>query len=372
MARAPAVQEIEELPEADRLAGYPHPRDTRVLLGHERSEASLVEMFGSGRAHHGWLLTGREGIGKATLAYRRATFLLADPSERDPFGASLAVGEETAASRQVKALSHPGLLLLRRPYITKDKRFATAITIDEVRKLRAFLVRSVDPGAWRVVIVDQADELNLNAANALLKSLEEPPPRTVFLLISSEPGRLLATIRSRCRKFEMAPLAAEPLRRAAHAALAAAGRDPPAEADWQQLTHLAAGSVRRLLGLAATGGLDLYKRVHGAVAAIPDVPWIDVHRLADECAAHGAEQKFELLFELLLGLLARVIRTAATGEGEADERALVARLTGQGRLASLAELWETVVREKADAQILNLDKRALILETFARLEAVAR
>ena len=372
MARAPATQEIEELPEADRLGDYPHPRDTRVLVGHEAAEARLAEAFGSGRMHHGWLLTGREGIGKATLAYRLATFLLADPSERDPFGASLAIGEDAQASRQVRALSHPGLLLLRRPYIPKDKRFATAITIDEVRKLRAFLVRSVDAGAWRVVIVDQADELNINAANALLKSLEEPPPRTVFLLVSSEPGRLLQTIRSRCRTFDLQPLEPAALRKAAALALEAAGKESPADADWPLLMHLAGGSVRRLLGLAGTGGLDLFKRVNGALAALPNVAWGDIHRLADDCTGIGTEQKFELLYELLLGLLARLVRAEATGEGTAEECALAARIAGNGRLASLAELWETVVREKAEAQALNLDRKTLILETFARLEALGR
>jgi DNA polymerase-3 subunit delta' len=372
MARAPALQDIEELPEADRLEGYPHPRATRVLYGHEAVESRLAETFGSGRMHHGWLIAGREGIGKATLAYRLAAFLLADPSERDPFGASLLVDAETVASRQVKALSHPGLLVLRRPYDTKTKRFVASIPIDEVRKLRAFLARSADGGAWRVVIVDQADELNVNAANALLKSLEEPPPRTVFLLLSSEPGRLLATIRSRCRTLDLAPLAPDALRKAAAAAIEAAGREPLAEADWPALAHLAGGSVRRLLGLAAAGGLDLYKKMYAAVSGLPKVQWSDIHRLADECSGAGAEQKFELFYDLLLGLLARLARAEAMGQGTTEETALAARLAGNGRLASLAQLWETLVREKAEAQALNLDKKTLILETFVRLEALAR
>ncbi len=372
MARAPATQEIEEVPEADRLGDYPHPRNTRLLIGHEAAEARLAETFGTGRMHHGWLLTGREGIGKATLAYRLAAFLLADASERDPFGGTLAIGEDSQASRQVRALSHPGLLLLRRPWQSDKKRHATSITIEEVRKLRAFLVRSVDAGAWRVVIVDQADELNINAANALLKSLEEPPARTVFVLISSEPGRLLPTIRSRCRTFDLQPLEPAALRKAATMALEAAGKDVPAEGDWPVLTHLAGGSVRRLLGLAATGGLDLYKRIHAAVSALPRVAWGDIHRLAEECSGIGTEQKFELTFELLLSLLSRLVRAEATGEGTAEERALAARLAGNGRLASLAELWETVVREKGEAQALNLDRKTLILETFARLETLGR
>jgi len=200
MARAPAVHEIEELPEADRLEGFPHPRATARLYGQEIAERTLADAFASGRMHHGWLLSGPEGIGKATLAYRFARFVLADAASRDMFGQSLDAPDDGASARQVRALSHPGLLVIRRAYDTKTKRFPATIPVDDVRRLKTFLGRTSETGAWRVVIVDRADELNISAANALLKSLEEPPPRTIFLLVSSAPGRLLTTIRSRVGK----------------------------------------------------------------------------------------------------------------------------------------------------------------------------
>ena len=214
MARAPAMVEAEELPEADRLEGFPHPRVTQALIGHADAEREMAEAFAGGRMHHAWLITGREGIGKATLAYRLARHVLARPQERDAAGKSLEVGAETTAARQVLALSHPGLLVLRRPWDPRAKRFAASILIDEVRRLRSFLGHTAGDGAWRVVIVDAADELNINAANALLKSLEEPPTRAMFLLIASEPSKLLPTIRSRCRRLDLQPLAPEDLRRA--------------------------------------------------------------------------------------------------------------------------------------------------------------
>ena len=206
MARAAATVEIDELPEADRLEGFPHPRQTKKLFGHEAAERVLAESLSDGRMHHAWLVCGRQGIGKATLAYRFARAALAHPSERAANGQSLEVGEDTSAARQVRALSHPGLLVLRRPYDEKGKRFAASIPIDEVRRLRSFLSHRAGEEAWRVVIVDEANELNVNAANALLKSLEEPPARAVFLLVSSAPGRLLPTIRSRCRMLSLQPL----------------------------------------------------------------------------------------------------------------------------------------------------------------------
>lgn len=372
MARAPVAQEIAVLPESDRLEGFPHPRETKTLYGHADAEHMLAEALGAGRIHHGWLLTGPKGIGKATLAYRFARAALVTPQERQAAGESLDIGEATSASRQVRALSHPGLLVLRRPYDEKSKRFATSIPIDEVRRLKSFLAHSAGEGAWRVVIVDEANELNLNAANSLLKSLEEPPPRTVFLLISSAPGRLLATIRSRCRVLTLKPLGPTDLRAAVAQALAAAGQDEPDAAQWPVLERLAEGSAGRLLGLMGTGGLELNERITRLIAGLPRVDWRTVHALSDELQPIAAHPRFELFFELLLNAIERLVRVQATGEGAQDERDLAARLIGAERLASFAAVWERVGRAKAETVALNLDRKTLIIETFGRLAAAAQ
>jgi DNA polymerase-3 subunit delta' len=272
----------------------------------------------------------------------------------------------------VRALSHPGLLVLRRPYDAKAKRFPVSIPIDEVRRLRSFFALTAADEAWRVVVVDQADELNVAAANALLKSLEEPPVRTLFVLVSSEPGGLLPTIRSRCRTLPMAPLPSAPLRAAVLQALGASGRAEPQPDDWPVLERLAEGSVRRALALIAAGGLEINARLLGLVTSLPALDWSQVHALADELAPAAAEQRLELFFELLLGLLARTVRASATATGEPEEVKIADRFGGEGRLASMAELWETLAREKAEAAALNLDRKSLVLGTFARLEAAAR
>jgi len=372
MARAPAAQETEELPEADRLEGFPHPRETARLYGHAAAEAALVETFATERMHHGWLLTGREGIGKSTLAYRLARYVLARPEERDRAGQSLDIAADTMAARQVKALSHPGLLVLRRPYDPRAKRFAASILIDEVRRLRSFLGHTAGEGAWRVVIVDAADDLNINAANALLKSLEEPPVRALFLLVASEPSKLLPTIRSRCRRLDLAPLGAVDLERAAGAALAAASVEMPPAGAWPRLARLAEGSVRRALQLAGGGGLELYDRIEAIFAKLPAVDWQAAHTLSDGLAFGAQEQRFEAFWDLFLDLLARLVRARATGLGEAAELALAERLIPEGRLAAWAGLWEAALREKTEVQELNLDRKALILGMLARLEAVSR
>jgi DNA polymerase III subunit delta' len=371
MARAPALQEIDALPEADRFGDFLHPRATKSLHGHDAAERVFVEAVASGRMHHGWLITGREGIGKATLAYRVARYLLADKSERDAFGQSLLVADETTAARQVLALSHPGLLVLRRPYDQKAKRFAASIPVDEVRRLKGFLAHAADHNAYRVVIVDSADELNPNAANALLKSLEEPPARTVFLLVSSEPGRLLPTIRSRCRTLMLAALDAENLRKAVLAAVASADVEPPGPQDWDKLVAISEGSVRQALSVASTGGLKLYGKVQTLVTSLPSIDWASVHSLGDELSGTAVTENFITFFDLLQGMLARLIRAAATNTGAAADVTLARRLIAPASLPAWAELWDQVTRETPEVLQLNLDRKAHILLTAAKLEAVA-
>ncbi len=372
MARAPALQEVDDLPEADRLEGFPHPRETRALFGHEAAEAELARVFAGGRLHHAWLITGPAGIGKATLAYRLAGHVLAAAAERDTSGRSLQIPEQTSTARQIRARSHPGLLVLRRPYDVRAKRFSASIPVDEVRRLRAFLGLTAGEDAWRVVIVDSADELNINAANALLKSLEEPPARGLFLLIAAEPSRLLPTIRSRCRRLDLKPLGHEALRLACAQALAAAGADMPDPSQWPLLERLAEGSVRRALQLAAGGGVDLYERVAGLFAKLPALDWQAVHTLADQLATSAQEQRYEAFLDLLLDQTARLVRARATGQGDEADLALAGRLIQEERLPAWAAAWEEIVRERADTALLNLDRKALVMGVFARLEGLAR
>lgn len=376
MARAPASADLDNVPEPDRLEGFPAPRETERLYGQAAAESAFLEAFRSGRLHHAWILSGRPGIGKATFAYRIARFLLAANAERDMFGTSLDINAGTQAARLVGCLSHPDLLVLRRPYEFKTKKLKTEITIDEVRRLRSFLGMAAGGEGWRVVIVDPADELNINAANGLLKSLEEPPPRTIFLLVSSAPERLLPTVRSRCRTLACVQLDDENLRRAVAQAINASGEDVtaalPSGEEWQILAALSEGSVRRFLDLHAAKGLDLHRRIAGLLASLPALDWLQVHQLGDELASPAAEARYELFFDLLLGLLARMVRAAAAGGGGEAERQLAARLGLQDTLAAWAQLWETTVAEKADVDALNLDRKALILQTFQRLVQASR
>ncbi len=195
------IENAEALPEADRADGCPHPRGVYSLLGHETAEARFLKAMRSGRMHHAWLLIGPKGIGKATLAYRMARKLLGGQSL---LSTSLDIPESDEISQRVEALTHGNLFLLRRPYDAKLKRFRQDIPVDRVREVSGFFQETAaETGTWRVCIIDSADELNRNSENAILKLLEEPPSKTLFILISSAPGRLLPTIRSRCMALEL-------------------------------------------------------------------------------------------------------------------------------------------------------------------------
>ncbi len=372
MARAPLAAAIEELPEADRLEGFPHPRMTAALFGHAGAEQIMAEALGSDKHHHAWLITGPEGIGKATFAYRVARAALARPEDRGMFGSGLDVDPGTTAYRQVTSLSHPGLVVIRRAYDQKAKRFASTISVDDVRRLKAFLALSAEEGGRRVVIVDSADEMNINAANALLKSLEEPPPRTIFLLVANAPGRLLPTIRSRCRMLPLSPLVSADLKRATAQALAAAGKPEIAAAEFASLEALALGSVRRLLALQEGGGIALQSKIDKVFSSLPAGDLKAAHMLSDELAPAAAEQKFALFYELFLATLQRLVKTQATGQGSEADRTRASRVIGPARLATFASLWETLARDKAEALALNLDRKALVLSALAKLEIASR
>jgi DNA polymerase III subunit delta' len=350
--------------EPDRLAGFSAPREVDRLFGHQSAQQELAAAFESGRMHHAWLIVGPEGVGKATLAYRFARAVLGDGE---------AVDRDHPVFRKVAALSHPNLLLIRRSWVEKSKRWSQWILIDEVRRLRGFLGHSAGEGGWRVVIVDRADELNQSAANALLKALEEPPPRTLFLLISSAEGRLPVTIRSRTRTLRVRDLGQDDLERAVRAALERDGH----KADDKTLATalaLSEGSVRRALELISGEGIELYDEIASSLAALPEIEGPRLHRQVARLAGAGDSERLDLYLSLLLGLVERLIRFTATAEGGAtrDERTLAGRLVSPANLGHWAEAWEAISEAKAEAFALNLDRSLLVLETWFRLQATAR
>ncbi|ASP22790.1 DNA polymerase III subunit gamma/tau [Antarctobacter heliothermus] len=382
------MSDLADLPEPDRLTGAPHPRETARVIGQSEAEQTFLTAYTSGRLHHGWLLTGPRGTGKATLAWEIARFLLATPPDEGDglFGAppppdTLHIDPEHPVARRMLALSEPGLFLLRRggagstdterDKALKEGRFSDVIRVDEIRKLNAFFGLSAADGGRRVVIVDSADEMTNQAANALLKMLEEPPARTTLLLLSHQPARLLPTIRSRCRTLRLAPLPPEDMAQA----LAQAGAEV-APNDVAPLTTLAEGSVGAAMRLLTLDGLALYREILKLLSGLPALDRAALLSLADSCAGKGKESRLDLVLTLADQLAARLARTGVTGHpppeimsGEGDMLTRLAPDPAAGRR------WANVSQEAGDrarhARAVNIDPAALITDLFLHLQKAA-
>ena len=365
-----------DIPEADRLGNFAHPREVADLFGQAVAEQALFDGFMGGRMHHAWLLSGPRGIGKATLAYRMARFVLkyGDKERAAAMGVTdLSVPESDPVFSRVAALGHPDLAVLRRPYDFKTKRLKTVIPVEEVRRATGMFSKSAGEGGWRICIIDSVDEMNPNAANALLKILEEPPTGGLFLLVAHQPGRLLPTIRSRCRQLTLASLTAPDIAQVL-AANGVATQGPEREAT----AFLADGSAGRALEISAGGGLELYRDMIGLLASLPDLDGAMVHQIADKVGRRGAEASFQTFMVLLGERLARLARDTAIGApaGEieliAGEQALMTRLGGLVSLDRLVEVWEKIGQMSARTEALNMDRKLVILNAFSLLETVVR
>jgi len=356
MARRPAA---EERPSLDRLPGVPLPQENPCLFGHEEAERQILTAYRGNRLHHGLLFSGPVGVGKATLAFRLAKFLLAHPngSARELAEAeSLAIAERSPLHRRVGEGSHPNVLHLQRPWDEKRKTFRTVISVETIRRIVPFLGTTAGEGTWRIVIVDGAEEMNRSAANALLKSLEEPPQSTVFVLVTARPGQLLPTIRSRCRSFHLGLLDEAAIARV----FEAVGADRPAEGDLATVAALAGGSARRALELASGDGLGLYRAIIRAFAATDHASMQAVAEKA--AAARGAA--WAEFSDLVGGYLDRRVRSLPEPEEGASPPSLP--------LARWAELWEKVARRSAEVETFNLDRRQFVLNVFETVAEAAR
>lgn len=362
----------------DQIDGAPHPRETETLFGQAPAEAAFLEAFASGRLHHAWLLSGPRGIGKATLAWRIARFLLATPLSEEaglfdapPAPDTLSIDPEHPVARRLAAGSEPGLMSITRTENEKTGRLRDVISVEDIRRLSRFFQLSAADGGRRVVIVDAADDMNPQAANALLKMLEEPPERATLLLVAHQPSRLLPTIRSRCRSLRLSPLDADTLGKA----LAQAGVEniPASGPEAAALAELSGGSVGAAVRLSLLEGTKTYAEL---LRLLKDLPQLDRPRalkLAESAATRGGEARRDLLFELLQLMLARLARTGALAappktEAAPGEAATMLRLSPD---PAAGRAWAQTAQETGarvqHGLAVNLDPAALVLDTLFKI-----
>ena len=354
-------------------ATAPAPRANPDLVGHEAAEAGLRRLFEGGRLPHALLFTGPRGIGKATLAFRFARFVLAGGAGEGQGGLlgdapsgddGLAIPADSGVFRRVAAGGHADLLTVERTYDPRRRRLRSEIVVDDARQIGAFLRLTPAEGGWRVVVVDGADEMNRNAANALLKVLEEPPRRALLLLVAHSPGRLLPTIRSRCRRFPLMPLSDDIVR-----LLLRRCRPDLTEAAADALIALCAGSIGRAVDLADAGGVELYAQVLALLSRDGGVDVAALHGFADRLARGDGEEAYRAVADLIAQMLARLAVAAARG---AADDAVLRRLAQRAPARRWAELREEIAQSFQRTDDLNLDKKQTILSAFFAIAGAGR
>src|SRR5215469_17402924 len=346
------------------------PRENPDLLGHENAERELRRLADGKRLPHALLLTGPRGIGKATLAFRLARFLLAQSGDRAHSG--LAVDPASNAFRRVASGGHADLLTVERAYDPRRRRRRSEIIIEDVREIAGFMRLTAAEEGWRIVIVDGAEEMNRNAANALLKILEEPPRRGLLLLVSHQPGRLLPTIRSRCRRFSLSSLPRQVVGQ-----LLRRYRPELAEEEREAVAELGAGSIGRALELADAGGLALYRSLFEIFSQIPRLDLAELHSLADKLIRPDAEAAYRMFQDLLSQFLARMITSGArhqpgAGEMIAGQVEVIQRLAARADAGRWVALRDEIGQRFIDTDLLKLDRKQALLGAFFAIAETAR
>ncbi len=342
-----------ETDEHDEIGETP-PRATTVLFGQDHAENALLTAYRSGRVPHAFLIAGPQGIGKATLAFRLARFVLAHPDPAAPDVAaatSLFVDSKHPVARRVAAQAQPDLLVIERTLNDKGV-LHKQIAVEDIRKTVTFFGSTAGEGGWRVAIVDAVDELNRAGANALLKILEEPPERALLLLVSHSAARVPATLRSRCRILTLRPLGGADVAAALAAATGSAADDP----DIAAAAAAADGSVARAFAFLDEGALVLRQQALGLLDRLPALDPKALHALGEALAGTDPEPLAAFVDTVNTWLSRRLYR---------EQNAL-------DRVHRLADASETINRAARDAEIYNLERKPLVFSVFGLLAEATR
>lgn len=339
---------------SDVIDGAIPPKENTKLFGHSASESFLASAYKTGKVHHAILLEGPQGIGKATLAFKFANHILSNP-EYDQAPDSLAdPDEDSPVYKQIAGGASHNLMHIKCETDPKTGKVKSAITVDDIRKTGRFFSQTSGSNNWRIAIIDVADDLNRSAANAILKILEEPPKRALFLVLSHSPGRLLPTIRSRCLSIRLKPLDDEPLAKALTHLDALRDLD---QDNIKQLLHLSDGSVSRALTVLNYGGAELIQTFNEIIAPNSTVDRKTTHKLCESLASRDQDVSYNFFVEHMISHVMNLAKQAAHN--------------GQSQKASkLAELSGKLTQHKLESDTYNLDRKQTLLSLFSMMDAV--
>lgn len=341
----------EDRPEADREGGLPHPRRVYDLFGQDAALNEAEAAISSGRMHHAWMVSGPKGVGKASFAYRLARRLL---GARATDEAGLASDPDDPVCRRLEALSHPDFLLIRRPYNDKTGKLKGEIPVEEARRAPEFFSKSASGKGWRVCIVDSADELNVNSANALLKTLEEPPQRGLLILIVNTPGRLLPTIRSRCRRLILRAPSIEATTQWLM------DRHQMSADEAQRAAMLAQGAPGRALALAETDAPALMATIDTALSGLPRLDRAAIAQIAASATRKGGEQIKPITLDFLVA------------DAQNRARALALETGGADRAGAWVEAADRLTLLARESETLYLDPKQTLYAAFGLMQDAAQ
>ncbi len=352
-----------------------HPKYCTKIMGHEKIEAMLVELVASDRMPHALIFSGQKGIGKASMAYQLTKFLMArgikDPDQDALFGGddlpeeicdSLDSDPDHPSVKRVLSGGHPDFRALERYYDADKNKFKASLEVDQLRSVAPFLRMSASEGGWRIVLIDDADTMNRNAQNALLKILEEPPKNTLLILVAHRLGALIPTIKSRSRVVNFNTLSEESLK----SLIMAQGHHFNAQ-ELENLCYLSDGSLGNAINFVENGGLDVLAKILSVMQTYPDFDWGDIHALGDDMARSGQESAYQHFQDITQWLFRQLLFMKA--RGEQTMRGPLALdvfhdIYNELSLVQLIKLSENLKEHFDRTERGNLGKAQSVLETF--------
>ena len=363
---------VDELPDID---GVRSPRFCRELVGQDAAVSHFLSNLAQSKLHHACLLTGPKGVGKASFAHMAARFMFhnVDPVLAAKNAQNMSVLDDERLGKQIEQGSHPDLMIVTRPWDAAKERFKQAISVDEVRKIRSFFNLSAGMGGWRICIIDAADDMTLNAANALLKILEEPPPKSLFLIVSHQSGSLLETIRSRCMKIAFQPLKYAHIQYLMHKSIEDSSDNAASSQSLVAISHLSRGSIGRALHIYDTNGLEVYSDMVKLLRQFPSIKADTLHEVAERMSKRNTEHLFADMGEFLQQWLHQLVRFLAKGQMPEvifeGEEAAIQTMASHRPLEAWVDVWEKVTELFDNAKRLNLDRKQTILESFKLIQS---